>query len=372
MTFKATRLGLAALCLLPAACGNRPAAEIARADAAGAATVAPALATGRVENDPDDPAIWVHPERPEESLIVGTDKEAAPKGGLYVFNLGGKVVQTIRPLDRPNNVDIRQGIPVASGGTIDIAVVTERYRHRLRIYRIDPVTRRLSEAGPPGGVAVFEGEAGEQGEPMGIALYSRSADGAFFAIVGRKTGPATGYLWQYRLEFSSPTSLKFSKVREFGAYSGKKEIEAIAVDDELGFVYYADETTGVRKYHADPGHPDASRELATLATSGFRGDHEGIAIYRDRDGSGYLILTDQIPGNSDYHVFTRQGPPDAPHRHDPVGVFRGGADSTDGIEVTSRALGPAFPRGLFVAMNSGPKNFLVYRWTDVAAVLGMK
>jgi len=349
-------------CLLVAACANRQAVS----------PVAPALATEPVETDPDDPAIWVHPQRPEQSLIVATEKTAAPKGGLRVFDLQGKVVQTVRPLDRPNNIDIRQNIPMASGGAIDLAVVTERYRRRLRIYRIDPLSRRLSEAGPPGGVPVFEGESGERGEPMGVALYRRPTDGAVFVIVGRKTGPAVSYLWQYRLRFSSASALEVSKVREFGAYSGKKEIEAIAVDDALGFVYYADETAGVRKYHADPEHPDASRELAFLATSGFRGDHEGIAIYPGRGGSGFLILTDQLPGNSEYHVFTRQGPPGAPHRHDPVGVFSGGADSTDGIEVTSQPLGPAFPRGMFVAMNSGRRNFLVYRWTSVAAALGLK
>lgn len=354
------------VCLLLAGCGDRQAVD------SQAVPVAPALPTAQVANDPDDPAIWVHPEDPAQSLIIGTDKEAAPNGGLYVFDLNGRIVQTISPLDRPNNVDIQQDVPVASGGTIDIAVVTERYQRRLRIYRIDPATRQLSEVEPEGGIPVFEDQQGESGEPMGITLYRRPADAAVFAIVGRKTGPPAGYLWQYRLDFASPTSLSASKVREFGVYSGKKEIEAIAVDDELGFVYYADETAGVRKYHADPDHPDASRELAFFATAGFRGDHEGIAVYQDRDGAGYVILTDQIPGDSEYHIFTRQGPPEDPHRHDLVGIFRGAADSTDGIEVTARPLGPDYPRGIFIAMNSGPRNFLIYRWTDVAAALGLK
>jgi len=340
-------------------------------------SVSAALATETVPNDPDDPAIWIHPQRPENSRIVGTDKEAAPKGGLYVFDLQGKIVQTIQHLDRPNNVDIRQGIRMAAdgtaaAGTIDIAVVTERYRHRLRIYRIDALTGRLSEAAPAGGIPVFLGQSGDFAEPMGIALYRRPADGALFAIVGRKSGPATAYLWQYRLDFDASAGVKASKVREFGAYSGKKEIEAIAVDDELGFVYYADETYGVRKYYADPDHPEANRELAVLAQGRFRGDHEGIAIYKRPDGSGYLICTDQIPGNSEYHVFKRQGAAEDPHRHEFVGVFRGGADATDGIDVTSQSLGRDFSQGLFVAMNSSPRNFLIYRWTDITRGLGIK
>jgi 3-phytase len=39
----------------------------------------------------DDPAIWVHPRVPARSLVLGTDK----KGGLHVFDLAGKRVQTI-------------------------------------------------------------------------------------------------------------------------------------------------------------------------------------------------------------------------------------------------------------------------------------
>ncbi len=46
--------------------------------------------------------------------------------------------------------------------------------------------------------------------------------------------------------------VKGTLVRKFGLFSGKKEIESIAVDDALGYVYYSDEGYGVRKYYADP------------------------------------------------------------------------------------------------------------------------
>jgi len=36
--------------------------------------------------------------------------------------------------------------------------------------------------------------------------------------------------------------------------------------------------------------------------------------------------------------------------------------------VSSASLGPDFPEGLVVAMNSGGRNFLVFRWKDVSAV----
>ena len=67
-------------------------------------------------------------------------------------------------------------------------------------------------------------------------------------------------------------------------------------------------------------------------------------------------------------MFRREGRPGAPHDHsETVKIFTGGADDTDGIEVVSASLGPRFPNGLMVAMNGGPRNFLMYRWEDIKA-----
>ena len=51
-------------------------------------------------------------------------------------------------------------------------------------------------------------------------------------------------------------------------------------------------------------------------------------------------------------------------------VVLGGADGTDGLEVTSASLGPEFPDGLMVAMNSAGQNLLLFRWRDIAAAAG--
>ena len=74
-------------------------------------------------------------------------------------------------------------------------------------------------------------------------------------------------------------------MKRFGNYSGTSEIEAVAVDDELGYVYFADEGHGIRKWHADPDHPDANRELAVFGSSGFEIDREGIGICRMPTGA---------------------------------------------------------------------------------------
>jgi 3-phytase len=319
-------------------------------------------ATEPVGEDADDPAIWIHPSDPARSLILGTDKTAAPAGGLFVFGLDGKIRQKVTGLDRPNNVDVEYGLALG-GEPTDIAVLTERLQRRLRVFRIAPDGSGVSDVSSGGGPRVFEGQEGEQAAPMGIALYRRPRDGAIFAIVGRKTGPREGYLWQYRLWDDGAGKVRAAKVREFGRFSGAGEIEAIAVDDTLGYVYYADEGDGIHKWRADPDHPEAGRELAHFGADGFKADREGIAIYDRPDGTGYIVCTDQLDGKSEYRVFRREGGPGGPHDHSQlVAVLRGGADSTDGIEITSAALGPRFPGGMLVAMNSGARNFLLFQF----------
>lgn len=323
------------------------------------------LATQPVPDDPDDPAIWVHPADPGKSLIVGTNKAAAPTGALVVFNLDGSIRQTIAPLDRPNNVDVEYGL-LLRGRPVDIAVTTERLKSRLRIFQIPADGSPLIDVSSGGGARVLEGESGEAAEPMGIALYRRPRDRAIFAIVAPKNGPKQGYLRQYLMEDDGTGKVKATQVRRFGSFLGGKEIEAIAVDDELGFVYYSDEGSGIHKWHADPDHPAANVELAHFGRSGFAGDHEGIAIYEQPGGKGYVICTDQMAGSSHYYLYRREGGPGGPHDHsEMVKCVRGGADSTDGIEATSRPMGPRFPAGLVVAMNSGPKNFLLFNWKDI-------
>jgi 3-phytase len=328
-------------------------------------TIQPKLATDPVSRDPDDPAIWVHRGDPNRSLILGTNKTPAPDGALLVFGLDGKVRQTISGIDRPNNVDVEYGLKL-SGKPTDIAVVTERLQKRLRVFGIASDGSGLEDLSTQG-LPVFVGQTGEQAAPMGIALYRRPKDGAIFAIVGRKDGPKSGYLWQYRLEDDGSGKVKAEKIREFGQFSGTGEIEAIAVDDELGYVYYADEGNGIHKWHADPDHPEAAHELAHFGKEGFHGDREGIGLYTLKGGKGYIVCTDQLSGNSEYHVYRREGEPGKPHDHSVlIKVFRGGADSTDGIEISSAALGRQFPNGLMVAMNSGGHNFFIFNWEDIA------
>lgn len=327
--------------------------------------IKPAVATEAVEVDADDPAIWVNRRDPAQSLILGTDKGGAEiKGALYVFGLDGKIRQKIAGLDKPNNVDVEYGFRLGDR-RIDIAVLTEANARRLRVYEITPAGRLIDISGDR--TVVFSGEPRDQTRPMGISLYKRPGDGAVYAIVSRALGPTNGYLAQYLLKDDGSGKVEAVQIRRFGGFSGEDCIEAVAVDDELGYVYYADESTCIRKYHADPDHPAADKELAAFGVSEYERDREGIAIYTLADGTGYVICTDQTGGNSRYLIYPREGSPGKPHDHGKaLKTVRGGAQGTDGIDAVSIPLGSQFPNGILVVMNSTGRNFLIYDWRTVA------
>lgn len=316
-------------------------------------TVQATMITERVKHDTDDPAIWINPIDASKSLIIGTDKDT--DGALYAFDLSGKVVKRVGGIQRPNNVDIAYGITV-NGKKVDIAVATERQANKIRIFTLPDL-----EPIDNGGIEVFAGE--QERDPMGVALYTRQSDKAMFAIVGRKTGPANAYLWQYQLKDSGSGAITGEVVRKFGKYSGKKEIEAIAVDNELGFVYYSDEQVGVRKYIADPAVKN-DQELALFAQTGFSEDHEGIAIYKTGAKTGYLLVSNQ--GSQAFMVYPREGSNGDPNKYELLAEIPISAMETDGADATNVNLGSKYPEGIFVAMSTD-KTFHFYDWRLIAA-----
>lgn len=309
--------------------------------------IRPTVTTQQVEFDTDDPAIWINPADASQSLIVGTDKET--NGGIYVFDLDGKIVNKVTGLQRPNNIDIAYGLMVA-GKPTDVAVFTERETNKIRIFSM-PDLKPLDN----GGIDVFIGEA--QRDPMGIALYTRPEDNAIFAIVGRKTGPSGSYLWQYQLEDQGNGAVGGTVVRKFGAFSGKKEIESIAVDNENGYIYYSDEGAGVHKYYADVSK--GNQELAFFGSKDFKADVEGISIYKTNEKDGYILISDQQANR--FSIYSRSGSAGNPHQHVRLASIPFSTLESDGSDVTSVNLGIRFPKGVFVAMSNG-KVFHYYDW----------
>jgi 3-phytase len=310
--------------------------------------IKPLRETASEKHQTDDPAVWYNRKNPGDSFILGTVKMAAPDGSIAVYKLDGSRLMSIPNVDRPNNIDVAYGLKLGAR-KIDVAIATERNKSALRVFEIVPGKGIKDLASLP----VFAGQTGAMAQPMGIALYTRKRDKAIFAIVSRKSGPSGSYLWQYLLRDNGQGQLVAEKVREFGQYSNSKEIESVAIDPQREHVYYSDEGAGIRKYHADPSHPEAAKELALFANSGWKGDREGIAIAGE-----YIVATDQQHPNTEFHVFHRDTLRE-------LGVFRIGADTTDGIDLSPQL-------NLFIAMNDSRHNFILASWPAIRAALKLK
>ena len=305
--------------------------------------ITPDVITEFTLNDTDDPAIWVNPKNPAESIVFGTDKKT--NGAIYAFDLNGKIIQdkTIRDIQRPNNVDIEYGFQLNDSTVTDILVFTEREKQQIRMFSV-PDMKPLDG----GGFKVFEDEELEENRlPMGVSLYKSPKDATVYAIVGRKTGPAEGYLYQYALNADS-LGVSSNYVRKFGKFSGVKEIEAIAVDDENGFVYFSDEGVCIKKYHAEPSM--GNEEISCFGGEYFDEDIEGIAIASYTDGHGYLIVSNQQKG--EFNIFDRE-------TNAYINAVNLSTTETDGCEAVTVPLNDTFKNGLFVAMND-EKNFYFY------------
>ncbi|MEM7484784.1 MAG: phytase [Bacteroidota bacterium] len=305
--------------------------------------IAPDVITQNTLNDTDDPAIWINPEDTSKSIVFGTDKET--NGAIYAFDLEGNIIEdkTIRNIQRPNNVDVEYGFQLNDSTTVDVLVFTERERLQIRLFSV-PDMKPLDGGGFP----VFEDEGSyDQKLPMGIGLYKSPIDSSLYAIVGRKTGPVENYLYQYQF-IADSVGVKSNLVRKFGKFSGQKEIEAIAVDDENGYIYYSDEGVCIRKYYVEPSK--GNEEISCFGAEYFLEDIEGIAIATYPNGDGYLIVSNQQQG--EFNIFSRK-------ENEFLKAVNLSTHETDGCEVVTVPLNDTFKNGLFVAMND-EKNFYFY------------
>lgn len=307
----------------------------------------------------DDPAIWVHPHDPQQSLVLGTNKQA----GLSVYDLEGRELQFL-PDGQINNVDVRDGFPLG-GASVSLVVAGNRSDNSLAIYRVDAGDRRL--------VAVADGHV-PSGlvDTYGFCMY-RSASGEYYAFANNAVD---GRVVQSRLFESSPGRVGAEVVREFVVGS---QAEGCVADDETGILYVAEETVGIYRYSAEPDGGDHRVVIDTIE-SGERltEDIEGLALWIGAGGTGYLIASNQ--GADNFVVYRREGANEYVGTFHVIGDAAAGIDGvseTDGLEVISTALGANYPAGLMVAQdgrNLAPperQNFKYASWQDIAAALGL-
>ncbi|MDF3147128.1 MULTISPECIES: phytase [unclassified Streptomyces] len=346
--------------------------------------------------DADDPAVWVDPDHPGRSLVIGTLKKA----GLDVYGLDGRRLQHIAAPEAPNedaapgrfnNVDVVYGFELG-GRKTDLALVSDRGRDRVRAYAIDPAA--VAAGRPPlkdvtaaDAAPVFsasEAEVDDQRTAYGLAAFSD--DDHAYAVVSRRSETRVrllrledhdgrvGYKTKDTLDlpasFTLPNGSSWTPCADPG---DRPQVEGMVVDQERHVLYAAQEDVGLWRVDLDdeefdrpklidrvreygtPWRYDAEEEECVLDTAddpGFGGEHlsadaEGAAIYHAADGTGYLLASSQ--GDNTFAVYERQG----------QGAYLGsftvtdsaatdGVQHSDGSTVVNVPLGRSFPKGLLV------------------------
>lgn len=306
------------------------------------------------EDAADDPAIWLHPDDPGKSTVIGTNK----KGGLAVYDLGGKQLHYY-PVGNVNNVDVRCGFPL-DGDTIDIVGASNRSDSSISLMKVDPESRGLVNIA---GNKIISGT----GEVYGFCFYKSPKTGKFFALVNSKKGKFE----QWEL-FAKNGRIDGKPVRNFDVGG---QVEGMVCDDELGNLFIGEELNGIWKYDAEPEGGDLRVKVpdSDETNPNITYDMEGLCIYYAPNGRGYLIASSQ--GNFSYAVFQRSG------TNSYIASFRivsgkyDGAEETDGIDVISHGLGSKFTNGLFVVQDGfnfdgeekHAQNFKYVSWEKIAS-----
>lgn len=307
----------------------------------------------------DDPAIWVHPVDPARSLVLGTNK----KQGLLIYDLQGRQRQLLE-VGRLNNVDLRQRVRL-DGRERDLAVATHRDDLSIVVFEIDE-QGLVSEVGRvPTGLKDIYGVCLHQPAAGGLEVFVNDKDGTFqrHRLI-TMTGRVTARLVQSFRIASQP--------------------EACVADDPARMLYLGEEKRGVWAMSLEDERARPELTLVAGVGNGDTGtlvpDVEGLALYAPTPGepARYLVVSSQ--GNDSYLVFDASAP------YAPRGAFRiglnlqagiDGASETDGLEVTARSLGPAYPRGILVVQDGrkrlpdGPQNFKIVDWRDIARLLNL-
>lgn len=303
--------------------------------------------TATVETDPvpnggdaaDDPAIWIHPTDPTQSTIIGSDK----LGGLAVYDLSGKQLQYLAD-GQMDNVDLRDGFTLG-GQKVSIVTASNRKANNIAIYKVNPQTRQLEN--------VAARSITHTMKVYGMCMYRSEKSGKIYYFGTSKTGDVE----QYELTDNGSGKVDAKKVRNFKLGS---TVEGCVADDKLGHFYVAEEAVGIWKYGAEADAGTQGTIIAKVGDGHLYADVEGLAIAYGKDNSGYLIVSSQ--GNHSFVVYRREG------SNEFVKKFRvgngdkvDGAEETDGLDVTTANLGPAFPNGVFVVQDGfndkGNQNF---------------
>lgn len=307
----------------------------------------------------DDPAIWANTADPAQSLIVATDK----KGGLFVYDMQGKVVQDLRD-GKMNNVDLREGFQLG-GKSVVLVTASNRTDRSIAIYRLDTASRQL--------INVADGpQPTELEDPYGLCMYRDQAGKMFVFVNGDDTRKR-----QWELVDAGNGRVRANFVREFAFES---QTEGCVADDATGQLIVSEEDVGIWSLSAAPDGGKGMKSVQKVADEpAIKDDVEGVGLYDLGNGRGYLVVSSQ--GNDTYAVYRREG------AQEYLGSFAVAADpirgidgisETDGLEVSSRNLGPGFEFGAMIAQDGRNvlpienQNYKYVPWQSIAEALKLE
>ena len=295
----------------------------------------------------DDPAVWHHPSAPARSLILATDKRA----GLDVYNMQGKRVQLLS-VGRLNNVDVRYGL-AWQGAQHDIAVASLRDDNSLQLFAIDS-SGTLHNAGKV---------ATNMADIYGLCMYQSRKTGQHFVFVNDKSG----LIQQYRIDTNSH-AWQGSLVRSLQVPS---QPEGCVANDKAGVLFVGEEDAGIWRFAAEPDAAVTGEQIILVDGETLVDDVEGLALATHGDNQ-YLIASSQ--GNDSYVVYDAVAPYAMRLRFrvstNPQLAIDGSSE-TDGLEVTTRSLGPGFEQGALIVqdgrnrMPEQGQNLKLVPWADI-------
>ena len=314
----------------------------------------------------DDPAVWVDPVDPSNSLIIGANKRES----LSVFRLDGQRISE-RQTGGSNNVDVRGGISVGGRDRIIVGASSPR-GSRIDLFELDAASGQLLD------IAETPIDTTPEVETSGFCFYHSARTGDLFAI----TTDQSGLIEQRRLSDNGAGRMRAELTRQLRVDS---EQEGCVADDANGLLFVGEENVGVWRFNAEPGTDTAGVLVARTGVEEADGgriqaDVEGLAIYAPPHGGpadGFLIASS--PGNHTYVVYDRA----APHAY--RGTFQltfdgGAVANTDGLDVVAVPVGPSYPAGLLVVQDGFMKkpgkpkqnqNFKLVSWDAVARALAL-
>ncbi|HZQ79709.1 MAG TPA: phytase [Acidimicrobiia bacterium] len=306
-----------------------------------------------------DPAVWVNPQDPTKSLILGANSA----DGLAVYSLtGAKVTESgISAAAVATGVDTRNGFMLAGSATSVAASVGAGVVH---FYAIDPATGKFTDkSATPAGIT----PAWHSGQISDVCMYQSpvSHDTDAFVLA------PDGEIEQLQL-VDSAGKIDAKVLRGYqgkgtpawditaDATSTTTELGGCVVDDQLQTLYVSEKGVGIWKFGAEPTDPMTGTLIDTPTTATPAGHlsnlTEGLALVDTGNGTGYLIASSPATPATDplansFMVYDRTNGNAFIRSFHVIAGAVDSCESTDGIDAAAGNFGAPFAQGIFVCQD---------------------